>query len=116
MADPYVTPSAAPSSGLSDNIAGGLAYITIIPAIIFLLIEPYKSRPFVRFNCFQNLGIFIVQVVIGILAIFIHILSILSLLLGILALVALVMAFVGKKFVIPGIGPIAESYASKVTF
>ena len=28
-------------SGLSDNAAGGLSYITIIPAIVFLILEPY---------------------------------------------------------------------------
>ncbi len=41
------------SSGLSDNMAGMLAYITIIPAILFLLIEPYNKRRFVRFHAFQ---------------------------------------------------------------
>ncbi len=36
---------AAPSAGtagLTDNIAGMLAYVTIIPAIVFLLLEPYN--------------------------------------------------------------------------
>jgi len=27
-------------SGLSDNAAGALAYVTIIPAIIFLIVDP----------------------------------------------------------------------------
>ena len=44
----------APSgAGLSDNLAGALAYLTIIPAIVFLVIEPFNRRRFVRFHAFQ---------------------------------------------------------------
>jgi uncharacterized membrane protein len=32
-----------------------LAYITIIPSIIFLVMEPYNKSRFVRFHSFQNL-------------------------------------------------------------
>jgi uncharacterized membrane protein len=46
---------AAPAAPLEENIAGMLAYFTIIPAIIFLLIEPYNRNRFVRFHCFQCL-------------------------------------------------------------
>lgn len=49
-------PAAAPAaSGLTDNMAGMLAYITIIPAIIFLVMEPYNKKPFVRFHSFQSI-------------------------------------------------------------
>ena len=41
--------TSAPSTGLTDNVAGLLAYVTIIPAIIFLVIEPYNRNRFVRF-------------------------------------------------------------------
>ncbi|SRR5579871_407045 len=51
-ARPAVTPS-APSSGLADNVAGMIAYITIIPAIVFLIIEPYSRNRFVRFHAWQ---------------------------------------------------------------
>ena len=40
---------------MTDNVAGMLAYITIIPAIIFLVMEPYNKNRFVRFHSFQNL-------------------------------------------------------------
>jgi len=48
---------AAPAStgGMADNVAGMLAYITIIPSIIFLVMEPYNKNRFVRFHSFQNL-------------------------------------------------------------
>ena len=50
--------------GLADNVAGLLAYVTIIPAIIFLLIEPYRRNPFVRFHAFQCLGIALTGIVL----------------------------------------------------
>ena len=31
--------------GISDNAAGGIAYLTAIPAIAFLLVEPFKRTP-----------------------------------------------------------------------
>src|SRR6266478_4695775 len=43
----------APAGGLTDNVAGMLAYVTIIPAIVFLLLEPYNKRRFIRFHAFQ---------------------------------------------------------------
>src|ERR1035441_4827570 len=42
-------PPAEASSGLSTNSAAALAYVTIIPAIIFLIVDPYKKIPLVRF-------------------------------------------------------------------
>ncbi len=44
-----------PASGLSDNAAGAIAYITIIPAIIFLIVEPYNKNSFVRFHAWQSI-------------------------------------------------------------
>jgi uncharacterized membrane protein len=52
MANPPVVTSAA---GMTDNVAGMLAYFTIIPAILFLVMEPYNRKPFVRFHAFQSL-------------------------------------------------------------
>src|SRR5215467_606577 len=46
---------AAPAQGMADNVAGMLAYITIIPAIIFLVMEPYNRNRFIRFHSFQCL-------------------------------------------------------------
>ena len=50
-------PAAQASAGLADNVAGALAYVTVLPAILFLVLEPYNKRPFVRFNALQSLGI-----------------------------------------------------------
>lgn len=46
--------------GLSDTAAGALAYVTIIPAIIFLVVAPYNTKPFIRFHAFQSIGLCIV--------------------------------------------------------
>ncbi|HEY4382319.1 MAG TPA: DUF4870 domain-containing protein [Acidobacteriaceae bacterium] len=52
-----VPPAAAASSGLSPNGASALAYITFIPAVLFLIIEPYNKTPLVRFHSFQSIGL-----------------------------------------------------------
>ena len=57
---PAATPAATTASGgaMADNVAGMLAYITIIPSIIFLVMEPYNKNRFVRFHSVQNLFFF----------------------------------------------------------
>jgi len=47
------------SAGLTDNVAGALAYLTVIPAIVFLVIEPFNKRRFVRFHAFQSIFYFV---------------------------------------------------------
>jgi uncharacterized membrane protein len=61
--------AAAAGDGLSDNAAGALAYVTIIPAILFLVLAPYNTRPFVKFHAFQCLGLAVVWFCIGIIGI-----------------------------------------------
>jgi uncharacterized membrane protein len=51
----YTAPPASAAAPIEENIAGMLAYFTIIPAIIFLLVEPYNRNRFVRFHSFQCL-------------------------------------------------------------
>jgi len=52
---PPVRSAQAAAGGLTDNVAGMLAYVTIIPAIIFLIVEPYNRSRFVRFHAFQSI-------------------------------------------------------------
>src|SRR5882672_587094 len=72
-------PAAAPAAGggMADNVAGMLCYITIIPAIIFLVMEPYNKNRFVRFHAFQMIflcvawiALWIVLGIIGMIPIF----------------------------------------------
>jgi uncharacterized membrane protein len=63
-------PTAPASTGLTPNSAAALSYVTIIPAILFLVIEPYNKIPLVRFHSFQSIGLAIVWFVMWV-AIFI---------------------------------------------
>jgi len=49
---------------LSEKVAGALAYF-LLPAIMFLLVEPYKQNRFVRFHSFQCFGLCLAGLVIG---------------------------------------------------
>lgn len=113
---------------MTDNTAGMLAYITIIPAIIFLVMEPYNKNKFVRFHAWQNIFfaigltvLWIVLMVVGfvldiipILGWILHIL--LAAALGIGSLVVWVMLLIkankGEKWKLPFIGDLAEKQAN----
>ena len=41
---------------MTDNVVGMLAYFTLIPAVVFLLIEPYNKSRFVRFHAWQSIA------------------------------------------------------------
>ena len=49
---------ASTGSGLADNVAGMLAYVTIIPAIVFLVVEPYNKS---RFRPLSRMAVHILQ-------------------------------------------------------
>jgi uncharacterized membrane protein len=50
---------------LPETLAGALAYFTIIPAILFLVVEPYSKNRFLRFHSFQCLGFCLVALIVG---------------------------------------------------
>jgi uncharacterized membrane protein len=103
-------------AGLSENAAGALAYVTIIPAIVFLVIEPYNKSPFVRFHCWQciflAIACFVVEVILGIIPV-IGWIIIPFFMLGVLGLIIFIAmkAYGGQKIVLPVIGPFAEKQA-----
>jgi uncharacterized membrane protein len=57
MSDPNPT-------GLTDNAAGALAYITIVPAIVFLVLPPYNASSYVRFHAWQSIFLNIAAIVV----------------------------------------------------
>jgi uncharacterized membrane protein len=106
----------ASSGALADNVASGLAYITIIPAIVFLLVDPYKNNKTVKFHAFQCLGLAVTMFACGIVMI-IPILGWIVGILGYLAcgvmwLICIIKAFSGGKFKVPFIGDFAEKQAN----
>jgi uncharacterized membrane protein len=123
------TSTAAPSSGMASNIAGMLAYFTFIPAIIFLVLEPYNKDRYVRFHAFQSLffhgawigawiAMFILGLILGtipVLGLIIHLLLDLALFIGgfIVWLILVIKAYGNQKFHLPVIGNMAEEQAAK---
>ena len=104
------------ASGLNDNIAGLLAYF-FIPAIIFLVLEPFNKNPFVRFHAFQGLFLGLVSIVGHTILMFIPVLGwiilpFFSLAIFILAVVAAIKALQNQKWKIPMIGDMAEKQAT----
>lgn len=108
-----------PQTGLTDSAASGLAYLTFIPAIIFLAIPPYNQSPSVRFHSWQSIFLSIVLVcvwVVNFILMFIPfigwLISILLMLgLFILWLLCVINAFNGKRFVLPVLGALAAKQA-----
>lgn len=127
------TPGSAPGGsysgaqadgGLSDNVAGALAYFTIIPAIIFLVIDPFKTRRFVRFHAFQCLFLCAAAFVLWFaFAMFGMVLGMFSgMLLGMVSLLVqlglfvvwllvVIKAYQGQEFRLPVIGDLAAKQA-----
>jgi uncharacterized membrane protein len=108
-------PAAAPAtSGLNDNVAGLLAYL-FIPAIIFLVMEPFNRNPFVRFHAFQGLFLGLVHIVghtvLTITVVGILLVPFFGLAILVLGIVAAVKAYQGQKWQIPVIGPMAQKQA-----
>jgi len=109
-------------AGLTDNVAGALAYVTIIPAIVFLVLEPFNRKRFVRFHAFQCLFFTVAWTVLWIgLSIIGHIpfLGWVTLLLWplislagfIIWLILVLKAYQGQMFKLPVIGNMAEQQA-----
>jgi uncharacterized membrane protein len=115
---------------LPRTIAGALAYCTIIPAIIFLLVEPYSKDRFIRFQSFQCIGLCLAGLVIGaalrvagFLLYFIpalgHLLVVLVSMVVILGffviwVVLVVKALQGETFKLPLIGDYAEQQSAAI--
>ncbi|HXM61675.1 MAG TPA: zinc-ribbon domain-containing protein [Terriglobales bacterium] len=110
--------------GAGDNLLAALAYITFIPAVVFVLIEPLKRNRFIRFHSFQSIFLAVATIVVAIaLRILYSVLAVIPVvgyLLGWLALavvplgwvilwlVLVVKALQGATFKLPVIGTLAE--------
>jgi uncharacterized membrane protein len=113
--------------GLPESVAGAIAYFTFIPAIIFLLVEPYRRNRFVRFHSVQcllmcaaaavaaavlrlaSLVLFIIPVLGPLLVVLLDMLAILAFLL--IWLVLVVKALQGHALSLPVLGEFADRYA-----
>jgi uncharacterized membrane protein len=121
MADPNATGA---SEGLSDDAASGLAYLTFIPAIIFLVVAPFNTNPKVKFHAWQSIALAILGFAFSVVFRIILMIPVVNFLLVILVpvvwiaflivvLIAMIQAFQGKRFKIPVLGDFAEKQAGK---
>jgi len=113
--------------GISDNAAGGLAYLTIIPAIVLLVVEPYRRISFVRFHAWQSIFFFVswavVHMVIGViqnlvpplLFLTITLWQLVDLAFFVVLLVVAINAANGRRIHLPLIGSLAEQQANRWT-
>jgi uncharacterized membrane protein len=111
-------------SGLTDNAAGAIAYITIVPAIVFLVLPPYNTNPFVRFHAWQSIFLNLAAIVLGLLFSFLTVFGwmfgwyffyLLTRLIWlgwfIVWLVCVLKAVNGQRYKLPVIGDLAEKQA-----
>ena len=112
---------------IPENIAGVVAYVTILPAVVFLFLEPFKRNFFVRFHAFQHLFLwvagFVIAVVAGILSALLQLIPFMRVLVfplgGLITLawffvwvLLVVKAYQHELFKLPIIGDLAEQQAS----
>jgi uncharacterized membrane protein len=108
----------AAAPGLADNTAGALAYVTFIPALIFLLVAPYNQKPFIKFHAIQELGLTVFMMCLHLLLV-VPILGWLGYVLGAIAatviwVICIVKASQGGAFKIPVIGDFAAQQSGYV--
>lgn len=112
-------PEETVQTGLSESAACGLAYLTFIPAIIFLVVAPYNTNPNVRFHSWQSIflgcaaaAVWILNIILLFIPIIGWLISILLVLgLFVLWIMCVIKAFGGGRFVIPVIGQLAAKQA-----
>lgn len=118
-------PAEVASTGfLRENAAAALAYVTFIPAIVFLRLKPFNHNRLVRFHSWQSIFFAIAaalaSLVLRILFFLLSLVPRLGYLVGSLVvvmvalgfvmawLVVLIKAFQGELFKLPIIGDLAE--------
>ncbi len=111
----------ATAGAMADNVAGMLCYpLGFITGILFLVLEPYKAKPFVRFHAWQSIylsvvwfGVWIVeQAVLATLswrlwALMGLLIPLIGLLFLALVVYLMVQAYQGKAIRLPVIGDLA---------
>jgi uncharacterized membrane protein len=111
-------PAGTPPAGLTPNTAAAIAYFTIIPAIIFLVLEPYSKNSFIRFHAIQSIGLGVFAMIVHLILASIVIIGwILMIPVGLGFLViwiyTVLQAYKGLWFKLPVIGNFAQGQAAR---
>jgi len=124
-------PQAQGKAGIfAENVAGAIAYITFIPAILFLVLEPYKRNRFLRFHSVQCLLMWGVGIIVALALrvtslllfliplagpLFVLLTSVIFALAAVLLwLVLVVKALQGEMFKLPWLGDFAARHAGEL--
>ena len=121
---PGYPPPYGSQAGLSPTAAAAISYLTFVPAIVMLVIEPYKRDNYVRFHAWQSIvlsGIWLVgsavieslghmgmHWLLGLMHFFFFCVV------AVFWLVAIIKASQGERYGIPIVGEIAESLTASV--
>jgi uncharacterized membrane protein len=116
-------PAQVQAGGLEQNVAGMLAYVTIIPAIVFLVLEPYNRNRFIRFHAFQSIFFGVAWTALWIALSFVGAIPVIGWMtliiwpvmgLGglIIWILLLMKAYGGQQWKLPVIGDLAEKQAN----
>ena len=115
---------------LKQNIAGGLAYFTVVPALILWFVDPYRKDSFVRFHALQSflftiaallvglmlwltgMALFVIPVLGPLLVVVIDVVAALAVFFVWVILV--IKAFQGEPFKLPALGYLAEQYSDRL--
>ena len=111
-------------SGLSDNGAGAIAYITFIPAIAFLAMPPYNKSSYVRFHAWQSIfltvfwvALFVVLAILARIPLFglliFPVMLVVDLGMFVLWILVVIKALNGQRFKLPILGALAENQAGQ---
>lgn len=123
-----VPPPAAPSLGMSENLAGALCYLFgFITGILFLVLAPYNQDRNIRFHAFQsiffNIAWFALWIVVTFVVLIFHLIPFLGLFISlvlrftiglggfIIWLYLMFKTYNGEKVILPVVGPLADKQA-----
>lgn len=112
-------------AGMTDNVTGMLAYVTIIPAIIFLVTAPYNRSRFVRFHSFQCIFFCVALIVLWIALAIVSFVPFIGLILlpvhlvlwlgsVVVWVILLIKANQGQMWKLPIVGDMAEKQANAI--
>lgn len=110
---------------LPENVAAALAYITVIPAIVLLLTNPYSRNEFVRFHAFQCVGLAAASIALALLFLLLGIFPAINLLLipisliagigiTLIVLVCMIKAYRHETYLLPVLGNWAQKQSPRV--
>lgn len=102
------------------NLLAMLAYMTFVPALVFLLFEPFSKNRYLRFHCYQSLFLFVGAFCLEFASISLSFLIVFEgLLMGFLTCVLVVMwliavykAWQGEQYKLPIFGVLAARHSA----